>query len=195
MLDGEVKPGLWRWTKGCLPVLSAVFTALLSPTLILSLPPGALRVVDVEVEPWSLWRATFLNKLSLPETQSARVLMSIQSHLMTLLLGPSIVWVSPQSVVKSLLVWGLSFPCDTLSFQSNPVFSSDFTRGTFLFVTQVQSVWVAVKNLSEMLPLRITACTIILHQCLGGKKSGLYLIALFDWHILLHSGLQEFLFV
>lgn len=56
--------------------------------LILSLPLGALQVMDLEIEPQSLWRAIFLNKLSLPETQTLGVSLSIYSHFMTLLLGP-----------------------------------------------------------------------------------------------------------
>lgn len=38
------------------------------PSLILSLHGGVLQVVDVKVEPHSLWCTTYLNKLSLPET-------------------------------------------------------------------------------------------------------------------------------
>lgn len=38
--------------------------------LILSLPPGVPQVMDLEVEPQSLWHATFLNKLSLAETEN-----------------------------------------------------------------------------------------------------------------------------
>lgn len=51
-------------TERCLPCLSLCFIIL----LILSFLLGAPRVMDLEVEPQSLWHATFLNKLSLPET-------------------------------------------------------------------------------------------------------------------------------
>lgn len=105
-----------------------------SPSLIPSLPRGALQVMDLQVEQQSLWRTTILNKLSFPETH-IRVSLSIHSHFMTLLLGPSIIWDRPQPAVTSLLIWGLCFPHDVLSFQSNPVSVRNFTRETILFVT------------------------------------------------------------
>lgn len=119
-----------------------------SPTLILSLPPGALQVMNLEVQPQSLWCATFLNKLSLPEIQTVGLTVHSQT-LYDFVIGAKHYMIHPLACCDILaFFWGeggLSFPHDALSFQSNPVFHQ---RNHFCLV---QSVCVAVKNLSGIL--------------------------------------------